>query len=811
MSSPLDGLASGLSTTDLINQLIQLERAPQARLALKRQKSQTVINAIQGVNAKLSALRDGARNVAAPSFWTSMKATSSAADVAAASAASGSLAGNLSFTVTALAASGGVASTGTVSSTAATVSTGTILLATGTKELGISSVKAGAGLTVDDHVIEVTQATTAAVKTGTAPLAGATIGGTNDELDVTVNGVVQSITLDAGTYTASELVDEINSKAGGTFTASLDGSGHLVLTTAREGSLATIQVTGGDALAGLNLSVDGAAITGGDGTVEVNGVVATVNSAGAGITQDVLSDDGGTITLSFSGGLRTGSVTGKAIDTGDDSLAATVAAINAAKFGVAAAAVKVGTSSYRLQLSATSTGIAGDLGIAADAFSGLGLLAATSAAADAEITVGSGAGAYSITSATNTVTDVLPGVTLTLKTLGAATIDVQRDSERFALAIGALVDAANGALKEIKAQTAFNATTKVGGPLMSTFGVRTLQANLLTSIVDSVAGSSLESSSLAGVSTKGDGTLVFDKAKFLAAYADDPDAVSALFVRAGTASAGNESFVAFKTSTDKTLEGTYAVNVTVAAERATASGLTAPALETLALGETIEVRVGTTVATYVAAAGATLTEVADGLNAAMAEEALNMVATVESGRLVLRTTAYGGAATFDVRSTRSDEDADQTGIVDVANVWETHSGVDVEGTINGVVASGSGQVLTAPGDDDTLAGLALTISATAPGAYGTFTYSPGVSQRLASVADFAIDTVSGTLTALIEGRTTEIERLTDQIERFEVRITARALRLRKQFTAMEIALQRSQGQMQWLQGQINSMQANNGR
>jgi flagellar hook-associated protein 2 len=805
VSAPLDGLASGLSTTALINQLIQLERAPQQRLVSKFDVNKKMITAFQTLNTKLTQLRSAGQAMAKPSAWNAMKATSSDTSVATATAAEGALPGTLSFTVANLATAGSLASASTVSSTAAVVSTGTLLLATGTTSMGVRSVKADVGLAVGDHEITVLQETVGAVKTGTAPLAGSTVitAGVNDTISLEVDGVpVADIVLDAGTYTAQELADEVTAQSGGALTASVDGTGALQLTTVDEGSAATLRITGGNALASLSLAVDGAAIVGTDGEVDVDGVSAVVTDARAGATQTVNN-----VVLTYASGLRSGSATTTAISTGDGSLAATVAAINAVKKGIAAAAVNVGGGAYRLQLSATTTGLDGDVAVAADAFTNLGGLVSNSTAADATLTIGTGPGAYSVTSGTNQVTGVLQGVTMTLKTTGAVTVTVASDSDKLAAGVASLVDLANTAIGEIKSQTGFNATTGTGGLLMGNLTVRTLQTNLITSVVNAVTTSALGSSSLAGLSTTKDGTLTFDKAKFLAAYQDDPEAVASLF-RQG-ADIDDPAAVSFVSATDRTMSGTYAVVTTVAAERAEAAGATTPAGSDIAAAETIEVRIGGKTVTYAAQAGETLTSIADGLNALLADEGMNMVATVEAGSLTLRTTGYGASATFDVRSTIDNTDPEQSGLVAVAGVWETHTGVDVAGTINGVVATGKGQFLTAPADDEDLAGLILQITATVPGAHGNVEYVPGVAQRLASVANNAVDTVTGSLAALIEGRNTENDRLTDQIERWEVRIANREKALRRQFSAMEIALSRMQGQSQWLAGQINSLNSLN--
>jgi flagellar hook-associated protein 2 len=146
-------------------------------------------------------------------------------------------------------------------------------------------------------------------------------------------------------------------------------------------------------------------------------------------------------------------------------------------------------------------------------------------------------------------------------------------------------------------------------------------------------------------------------------------------------------------------------------------------------------------------------------------------------------------------------------------VFEKHSGTNVAGTINGVAATGIGRLLQAPPKDPTLAGLTLTITATAAQVaaaagtldLGNFTYVPGFAQRVASVGNDAVDVVSGTLTTAINGRQSEVDDLQVQIDSWDRRLTDRQAQLKKQFADMETALSQMKQQSQWLAGQVNSL------
>ncbi|MBG0566894.1 flagellar filament capping protein FliD [Actinoplanes aureus] len=83
MSSSVDGLVSGLSTSSLISSLMQVEAAPQNRLKTKLMTAETTVASYQSVNSKLSALKGSADTLGQLSTWRALKATSSSDTVTA--------------------------------------------------------------------------------------------------------------------------------------------------------------------------------------------------------------------------------------------------------------------------------------------------------------------------------------------------------------------------------------------------------------------------------------------------------------------------------------------------------------------------------------------------------------------------------------------------------------------------------------------------------------------------------------------------------------------------------------------------------
>lgn len=214
------------------------------------------------------------------------------------------------------------------------------------------------------------------------------------------------------------------------------------------------------------------------------------------------------------------------VETGDGTLAGLVKGLNAAGTGVQASTVQLDDGSYRLRVTATSTGA--DSSFTLKNVQGNKVLlggATVTAGQDAAITVG----ADVLHSATNTFAGVVNGLDITLKsglTAGTVvTVDAARDTAAMTASVKAMVEAVNGALADIDKLTAYNSAAKTSGVLSGESSVRTLRNALLESVYPADGGS------LAGVGVQTDryGKLVFDEAAFTKAYAADPAATAAAF------------------------------------------------------------------------------------------------------------------------------------------------------------------------------------------------------------------------------------------------------------------------------------------
>lgn len=250
--------------------------------------------------------------------------------------------------------------------------------------------------------------------------------------------------------------------------------------------------------------------------------VSTARVAGTG---DI---SGNSVTLSI-GGVDT------AIDVSADKSAAGVAkAINDKGLGVRATLVTDDQGKSILQLSGTKTGAANAFtlsGLTVDAVAGTGTVLTPTAAADAKLQVGDlTKGGYTVSSSTNSFDKLITGTSITVsKVESGVTVEATANAGAIADKMKALVDAANGALSEIKARTATSTSTSggvtkvTGAPLSGDFMVRQISDKILSTVSGGLTG--YGSLSQFGVSLTRDGTLSFDADKFKATYAKDPAAL----------------------------------------------------------------------------------------------------------------------------------------------------------------------------------------------------------------------------------------------------------------------------------------------
>jgi flagellar hook-associated protein 2 len=213
------------------------------------------------------------------------------------------------------------------------------------------------------------------------------------------------------------------------------------------------------------------------------------------------------------------------------SLSEAAAAINAdTELGLSAAVVKLSSTEFALQVTSRTTGAAGEFSL-----QGAGTFTTPMQARDAEIKVGEGVDAYTVTSSTNTFADLVPGATFTVSAVQATpvTLAVTADPDAVAAKVQTLVDAVNSALSNVKTYT--NNAKGSTAALKGDYSVSQLSGQLLDAVAFAVGDDG--SPAQVGFSLTRDGKVTFDKAKFVEALADDPALAQRMV--GGTSTPGN--------------------------------------------------------------------------------------------------------------------------------------------------------------------------------------------------------------------------------------------------------------------------------
>ncbi len=161
-------------------------------------------------------------------------------------------------------------------------------------------------------------------------------------------------------------------------------------------------------------------------------------------------------------------------------------------------------------------------------------------AEDAAVFLGGGQGGQSqlITSSSNQITGVLPGVTVNLVGVsndGPVTLNVTNDPTSLTTQLTTFTTTFNQVVSTLATDTAFNSKTNATGLLMGDSTAQQIQTNLYEAMDTVVKGAGpYQTLADIGITVGNNAQLGFDSSKFQAAYAADPTAVQNLFTQATT-------------------------------------------------------------------------------------------------------------------------------------------------------------------------------------------------------------------------------------------------------------------------------------
>ncbi|WP_372997076.1 flagellar filament capping protein FliD [Marinobacter sp.] len=499
------------------------------------------------------------------------------------------------------------------------------------------------------------------------------------------------------------------------------------------------------------------------------------------------------------------------IDEGNDTLQGVANAINDSDAGVSASILNTGDG-YRLVLNSDETGTANQINLSTGAADGTDLAnfvagaETTTEAADAKFTING----IEVVKGSNTVDDVVDGVTFDITGTGTSTVKVEQDTAAVAERVQAFVDKFNALQTTISELSSYDSETGQGSILTGDSTVRNIQGQLkrvLSDVIPGLENANVRSLADVGVTTDWrTGNLQFDSQKFQQQLQENPDDVTALFAEQGRTTDGQIEFVRSGTNTQA---GDYDINVSQLATRGSLGYDLSGATDiTVAEGTELTFQVdGETSATIALTAG---TYSVDALRDELQSQLNNNSALNSSGRsvqvdvdgtgnLTFASGRYGSESSVNLTSSNLAELATKTG----------QAGTDVQGTINGQTAQGDGQVLFLGGDAGSgAAGLQVRVLGSETGARGSVSFIEGVSER-------AVNTITDILGAngALDSRTSslnrELERIQEDRVDLERRIQSYQERLVNQFSAADSLIAQLNSTRDYVSQQLAALAPNN--
>lgn len=217
-------------------------------------------------------------------------------------------------------------------------------------------------------------------------------------------------------------------------------------------------------------------------------------------------------------------------------------AINGANLGVKASIINDGSATpYRLVLTANEAGTSNAISSITSSDTNLDALLnfdGTAGSAMEQKVVPQTAlftvNNIEIESNSNTYTDAIQGVTLTLKkeTTTATTVTVARDSAAVKTAADKFIEAYNALYSQLKSRSAYATESSAGGALAGDGTLRLMLSQLREIFTTPTSGGTLRHLSEIGITTQAGGNLKLDSSKFNAALEKDFADVANLFTGA---------------------------------------------------------------------------------------------------------------------------------------------------------------------------------------------------------------------------------------------------------------------------------------
>ena len=767
----IDGLVSGLNTSEIVDQIMAFERRPAVLLEQEQAQKQAMVSAFQALSAKFIGLNSATIPLSSKITFESSSINISNEDVLTATSSGRVTKGSFDFQVLSLARNHQIASQGFNNNDAQSFGTGTITLQVGNGNL---------------KEITITEENNS-------------LSGIKDAINEAHIGISASLVNDGSSSKGYRLIltaDKTGADNNIQFNTNLTGgTDSFNFTAASFDDPESISVHE-DTTSALTLGTT-ASYTGNENK--------TYSFTVAGTGSQTIGSD--VITIDWTDGTDSGSIVVTQADTEVELAGA-------------------GSDGLKLMFSAGTLN-AGDT-FNVDTFAPL-----LQQASDASIAFGGGGGTGSpitINSSTNTFKDIIENVDITVKQITdpgeSVSINTDIDVGAIKEKIEKFIKSYNELTKFIDDQNKYTEGDQAAPILFGDSTIWTISNSLRRSIGSIVKGIDSKFNQLysVGIRTNGDGSLALkDSSALETALRENLDDVIKLFSDSGNSSIDG---ITYLNSNEETKENIpFDVDITQAATKGGFRGtnLTDPATTPIVLdseNNRIKFKVDGLVSDEIILTEKSYdstTELIDEL-----QEKINNDPKIGNRDIVVEWIDNGdGTGYIEFKSGTYGESSkielDQN-IVD--SVFSTlnlsggslYKGQDVEGTINGEEATGKGQILSGNKDNEMTEGLRLKITLTEAdiidGIEGSIEVVKGFASRQVDFVNSVTKSKSGIFERKIGSIQKQIESMTERIEDIDERLELRRESLYMQFLEMETALSQLKSEGDYLTSQIASLNSN---
>lgn len=483
------------------------------------------------------------------------------------------------------------------------------------------------------------------------------------------------------------------------------------------------------------------------------------------------------------------------IDSSNNTLQGIRDAINAAKIGITASIVNDGSDSpYVLSLSSENAGasnsmrisVTGDEAIrnllAHDPASATQNLKQNMAAQNARFTIDG----VTINKDDNSIAEVVPGLSLKLLTTSdkPVTLTIANDGSAITTAVQGFVKSYNEFNKTLQDLTAYNAEAKKGAVLQGDSTARLLQSQLRTLMNTPVKNGGIYTTlSQIGIAIQKDGSMTVDTSKLNAAITENSADVARLFTSVGKAT---DPMISFSSAGRSTSAGSYPVNITRHATQGSLGGCEEIETRVIEEGENDKLNVvvdGVSASVTLAPGTYSFEDLANEIQAKI-NGAPRMIET--GAGVSVKHDEYGMIMTSKSFGSKSTLSASGNAALNLFGEKPVRkNGLDVAGTINGIEATGSGQILSAK--DGNASGIKVVVKGGPLGERGAISYSQGYAQTLNQYIT-AVLARDGQLESRKAGINNSIKDIGNRRDNLQQKLPLQEARYRKQYSTLETML-----------------------